>query len=185
MKTNVRIYLRKEDQNLTESEILRSIQEWEAEKGKNLPSDYRKFLLSYIGGFPFPNCFDVSLNPLPEFLDENPQAIYEFYDWLYIQKLISTNHYYSGYPDGYMVIADAISPIHLLMGVRDDNWGKLFLWYHSTVEWGDEINNERDLVFAANNFSELLLSFYDDGEEITKSQWEKHPQSHHAVFIEI
>lgn len=185
MKTSVQIYPRRENETLKKSDVLPNVEMWEAKRGKKLPSDYRHFLLTHFGGFPFPNRFDVSVDPWPEFLDENPQAIFDFYTWGYIQDLILKNYYYGGYPKGYLIIADAISPIHLLMGTRDDNWGKMFLWYHSTVDWGDDVNNERSLVLAADSFSDLILSLYDDGSAVARRNWLRGAEKARVEQIEL
>lgn len=185
MKTNAQIYPRRENENLKMSDVLPNVEMWEAERGRKLPGDYRHFVLTYFGGFPFPNRFDVSADPWPEFLDENPQAVSDFYTWNYVQDLISKKFFYDGYPKGYLIIADAISPIHLLMGVRDDNWGKMFLWYHSTVDWGDEVNNERDLVLAADSFRDLILSLYDDGSAVARRNWLRGSERARVAGIEL
>ncbi|MDO5639443.1 MAG: SMI1/KNR4 family protein [Neisseria sp.] len=171
MKTDIRIYQRRENANLTAADILPSLSAWETKRQRKLPDDYRYFILTYTGGFPFPNCFDVSTVPWPAFLDENPQALTELYTWPHVMMLVDEQYYRSGYPEGYLIIADAVSPIHLLMGVRDDNWGKVFLWYHSSLDWGSNINHEKDLVFVADSFKDLILSLYDDQSEPAYKYW--------------
>ena len=185
MRTNVQIYPRKEDSELTYSDVLRDIEAWERNNGKALPVEYRHFLLTCLGGFPFPGCFDVSPDPWPEFLDGNPQEVTEFYTWKHVQELISTNYYYDGYPRGYLIIGDAVSPVHLLLGIREDNWGKIFLWYHSTVDWGDDVNNERDLVFAADSLNDLIHSFYDDGSASARRLWTRGAEKAHVKQVEF
>ncbi len=185
MKSNVQIYLRKEDADLVASDVLRDVETWEERNGKRLPVEYRNFLLAYLGGFPFPACFDVSPDPWPEFLDENPQEVTELYTWKHVQDLISTNYYYDGYPRGYLIIGDAVSPVHLLLGVREDNWGKIFLWYHSSDEWGGDVNNEAGLVLVADNFDYFLRSLYDDGSGVARRNWERGAKGARVAQIEL
>jgi hypothetical protein len=71
------------------------------------------------------------------------------------------------------------------MGIRDDNWGKMFLWYHSTVDWGDEVNNERDLVLAADSFRDLMLSLYDDGSAVARRNWLRGSERARVAGIEL
>lgn len=183
--TNIQIYPRRENEGLQLSQVLSAVEGWEAQKGRKLPSDYRHFILTYFGGFPFPNRFDVFPDPWPEFLDENPQAVFEFYTWEYVQNLISANYYFDGYPRDYLIVGDAISPVHLLLGVREDNWGKIFLWYHSTDDWGGDVNNESGLVMAADNFNDFILSLYDDGSGVARRNWEKGAKNARAERIEL
>ncbi len=184
MKNSVKIYPRPEDLNLSASQILPSIEQWETEDGRELPRDYRHFLLTYFGGFPFPSCFDVSVEPWPEFLDENPQVITDFYPWTYVNELIETKYFYDGYPEGYLVIGEAVSPILLLVGIREDNFGKLFLWYNSTVDWGSDVNNESSLVFVSNSFAELIQNLYD-GDPERKRMWYEDMGSSVVKSIEL
>ena len=144
MRYDIMIYLRDEDAHLTSSAIIDAIKNWESSYGITLPKDYRDFLISVIGGLPFPGCFDLQLEQLPDFLDENTQEIFEFYSWEEVERTKETKEYYNGYPEGYLIIADVVSPIYLLIGVRADNYGKLYLWYHSTVDWGSDVNNEKE-----------------------------------------
>lgn len=169
--SRIEIYRRQEDEDLRTSDVLPDVEMWEVKRGRKLPEDYHHFLLTCFGGFSFPSCFYVQVDPWPKFLDENPQEVTEFYTWKHVQELIFKNHYYDGYPHGCLIIGDAFSPVHLLLGVREDNWGKVFLCYHSTADWGDDVNNERDLVLAAVSFKELISSFYDDGSAMARRLW--------------
>lgn len=172
MSGRVQIYIRKEDADLITSDVSRDVEAWEEKSGERLPVEYHNFLLTYLGGFPFPGCFDVSPDPWPEFLDENPQEVTELYTWKHVQDLISTNYYRDGYPSGYLIIGDAVSPVHLLLGVREDNFGKIFLWYHSSDDWGGDVNNEAGLVPVVENFEDLLRALYDDGSGVSRRNWE-------------
>lgn len=185
MKNSIQIYPRKEYSDLAKSDVSYDVETWEKKNETKLPVEYRNFLLNYFGGFPFPGCFDVSPDPWPEFLDENPQEITELYTWKHVQELISTNYYYDGYPRGYLIIGDAVSPVHLLLGIREDVFGKVFLWYHSSVNWGDEVNNERDLVFVADSFDDFIRSLYDDGSDVARRLWARGAEKAHVKLIEL
>lgn len=130
------------------------------ESGASLPVDYRNYVERYGANYIYPNAF----------VQKIPQEIYGESD---------------GYPRGYLIIGDSVSPVHLLLGIREDNWGKIFLWYHSTVDWGDDVNNERDLVFASGSLNELIRSFYDDGSAVARRLWTRGAEKAHVRQIEL
>jgi hypothetical protein len=110
---------------------------------KNLPSDYRAFLLKYGGGVPEPN-------HLPGVTDVGISLFFSAEDLL-VQK----DAYRNRVPDGLLPIADSEGGNLVCVSLNPRDFGSIYFWDHELeAEEGEEPTYD-NLSKVASGFSEF------------------------------
>lgn len=146
-----------------------SIIKLEASLKKNLPKDYREFLLEYNGGEPIQRAIDFDAQKLRTSGDYIA-SFYEVSDDITYGVLENIKNHADLIPEDMIFIADSPGGNYFLLSLRNDNsYGKVFYKDHE-FEDKSEFNPQTGLlpesmILVANNFSEFLEKLYDPDEE--------------------
>ena len=129
-----------------------SVHELENRLGKELPDEYREFLLSTNGGVPQeqnlakPSHIGIIVNGFfsLDLADNDLSMDYALTTWT------------GRYPDGYLPIARCKGSNLLLLDLRDASAGRVVYWDHEGEADDDEPPRDDNLTDVADTFSELL-----------------------------
>lgn len=129
-----------------------TVNELETRPGRELPDDYREFLLSTNGGTPHeqdlakPAHTGIIVNGFfsLDFADSDLSMDYALTAWT------------GRYPDGYLPIARCEGSNLLLLDLRDASAGRVVYWDHEGETDNDEPPRDDNLTDVADTFSELL-----------------------------
>lgn len=141
------------------------IKVWETNAGKKLPDDYRRFMLKFNGGRVYPSLLRHNVTSY----SAEPTILEYFYSWDDVVRHANMEVYFSGTPEGFLIIGGDPGGLEVLLSYRDEDAGKIFCWYHTTTSWGTEDN--KVVWHQAESFSELLASLYDDESETSHQHW--------------
>ncbi|MEM1199259.1 MAG: SMI1/KNR4 family protein [Pseudomonadota bacterium] len=141
------------------------IADWEARAGKTLPDDYRRFMLKFNGGRLYPSLLRHNVTHY----SSEPTLLEYFYSWDEVIRHANKEVYFSGTPEGFLIIGGDPGGLEILLSCRDEDQGQIFCWYHTTVPWGTDDNAQ--VWHQAGSFSELLASLYEDESKTSHQHW--------------
>ncbi len=145
------------------------IEKWESDNNIQLPDDYRRFMIKFNGGRVYPCTFKYAV-PVERYIFSKPETFCDpIFRWSSVEKNWNGEVYGEGCPPGMLTVARDPGGIIVLLSVRKEDYGKIYVWPHSSYKWGDEDN--RDMWLQANSFSEFLDSLYDDEEKNGYDYW--------------
>ncbi|WP_449601286.1 SMI1/KNR4 family protein [Paenibacillus sp. Marseille-Q9583] len=133
---------------------VQEIEGFERTHNIKLPESYKEFLITFNGGHPEPNLFNIS--------DVGESVVNVFYG-LKISKSYDEllNAYESlegSIPEGFLSIGDDSGGNQICLGISGEYYGKLYFWFHD-IEDNDEVDN---MVFLSNEFDEFINNLYGD-----------------------
>lgn len=149
-----------------------AIEAWESRNGICLPSTYRHLMIAFDGGSIYPNIFDSAIlraGRVPA--NDFEMNIERVYDFDYATQLWNTEVYGRGTPPMMMFIGDDPGGVEVLMSLRPQDFGVIYLWYHSTNEWGTDGNDDNSLIRQADSFDAFLNSLYDAPDRSGYDHW--------------
>ena len=125
-----------------------------------LPQDYKEFLLKYNGGTPYKGVFQ---------LNHITSGLAFFY-------IVNSVNYYSDFvsiyhtlkdriPKGFIIIASDVGGNGILLGLENENRGKIYFWDHEEEVEDDEEPDFRNMTFLSKSFTEFVDSLVVDIEE--------------------
>lgn len=141
------------------------IENWEKKSNISLPDDYRRFLIAYNGGSPYPRLFKHGMGSLtagPYEDQSNETYVDIILSWESVESHWRGETYGKGIPPGYLLIAVTPGAIQVLMNI-DSEKGQIVSWYHSTSPWGS--GNNTEIYPIANSFTEFLGILYGNKED--------------------
>lgn len=145
---------------------------WERELGLRLPEDYRNFLLRFDGGYPYPNFFDSALIRAGVVVSSETLMVVEFfYSLAEGQAHWNKASYGAGTPPGMAFIGSEPGGTEVLMSLRPQDFGVIYLWYHSTNIWGTDGNDDSALYRQADSFNDFLVSLFDTADREGYEGW--------------
>lgn len=149
-----------------------------------LPEWFRTFLIRHGGGFPWPQDVKISDPALCQIVGEDIVAVFELYDLDTIEAHLNGAVYGSATPRPYLFTADAQGGLHVLLSLRPDDFGALFLWPHTSLPWGPA--EEERLIPFLPDFPALIDSLRDlPGSEVARQNWDRGPRRDEAVRIDL
>ena len=137
---------------------LEAIEKFETLIQAKLPNDYKQFLLKHNGGHPVPNSFKLS-----EPINEKNESIgiawfYALYDGEVCNITTHFQHSRSKIPDEFLPIAYG-SGGELCLGIKGDDYGKLYYWTTNWSCWNkDDLNY---LYYVCDSFTDFINGLYE------------------------
>jgi cell wall assembly regulator SMI1 len=132
------------------------IQQFERQLGKDLPSEYRAFLLTHNGGRPRPAEFPMTGDTL------NPSGTIHWFFGINNSRHYDLRRNYRVYqdriPTNFLPIAADPGGNLICLAVAGEDRGTVYFWDHDYEALEDEVANYENVYFIANSFTELLNS---------------------------
>lgn len=146
-----------------------AIEDWEKRTGLRLPAVYRTFMRRYNGGHPFPLMFRHGLPT-----DVSPSGDLEtlldtLYQWSVVEEIWSGAAYGHATPPGMLFIGADIGTLEVLLSVRPEDYGAIYLWRHSLDPWGKGANTR--LWPQAGCFSAFMENLYENDAGDGAAHW--------------
>lgn len=154
------------------SDLENRVAGWERSAGVRLEASYRSFLMSYNGGRPYPNVFDVAI---PENIwgsSDRQTFLDQLYDFDYATSLYDKEIYGAGTPHQFFFIGSNPGGLELLMSMRPQDAGAVYCWSGTDVPWATGANTEAALFAQAPSFPAFVASLYDTPDKIGYDYWE-------------
>lgn len=147
-----------------------SIEQWEAQTDLKLPGDYRRFMLAFNGGIPYPNLLKHNVPPRA-YPSETPVTIIDpFYDWRIVEKSWGTSGMFRDtLPRNMLAIGADPGMLVILLSLAKNSYGKVFVWVNRGETWGTDDNVS--VWEQAESFSALIESLHDDAEKTGWDYW--------------
>jgi hypothetical protein len=144
-----------------------ALSRWEQETGLRLPDDYRRFLIRYNGGRPYPNLFrhsardaDGAQNPTEHFVDP-------LYGW---DRVVPwSSELANRLPPGSLAIGADPGLLEIVLSLRPEDHGAIYSWLRNRAAWGSAENSY--LCPQASSFSAFVASLSDDDEKNGHACW--------------
>jgi cell wall assembly regulator SMI1 len=135
------------------------LSQFEKELGRQLPQDYRQFLLRHNGGKPNPGKFSVDIDGFRN--TTVVQRFLGFHDTDADSFSRYSKIYENRIPDNLLPIATELSVDLICISINGDDYGKVYYWDHNweVTEGKPDYSNVHIL---ANSFTEFLGTLYDD-----------------------
>ncbi len=162
--------LHEEWQNL--SGLSKEIAAWELAANARLPAPYRAFLLSYNGGSPYPNVFDVAVPDDIWGSDDKQTFLDALYDFAFSVSLYNGETFDDGTPRPFFFIGSNPGGLELLISLRPKDAGSIYCWQGTDVPWGTDTNTEAALHLQAKSFPDFIAALYDTPDSIGYDYWE-------------
>ncbi len=158
---------------------------WEASFGQDFPGEYRSFLTRYDGGFPYPLFFDEATpDAFRRFPD--PRAICDrLFSLDEAQAHTGTGMFGGGTPPGFVVFGEDPAGLSLLLSMRSQDLGGIFLWQATTLPWGSDGNDEGRLFKQADSFVAFLDSLYETDDLEGYEHWATRLVVANAVELDL
>jgi len=148
------------------------IKRWEEESGRTLPDDYKRFMLAFNGGVPYPNVFTFAA-PLTAYPSADPTTFIDpLNDWAMIEAEWNKKETYrNALPPNMLIIGADPGGLVVLMSVAEEEskHGKIFVWVARGEPWGDEDNNT--VWQQAESFGTFMASLFDDADKTGWDHW--------------
>lgn len=139
---------------------LGEIQGFEKKIGKNLPTNYKAFLVKYGGGYPIPDCF--------QFSDGSNGSIVDRFLGLNNGKHSNLEKYFETYknriPENFIPIAHDPGGNLILLSLCSDSKGKIFFWDHER-EAADGSSPDLSNISHISDSLDLFLSMLSEYQE--------------------
>lgn len=132
------------------------IEKYEQKWGVKLPEEYRKFLSTYNGGYPFPDAFAIAdiedESTVDRFLQlgAGPHSNLEKYMTTYTGRL----------PNDLFPIAHDPGGNLICIGIDGDCFGKIYFWDHE-FEADENEPDYSNVYLIADSFIEFLENLYE------------------------
>jgi len=132
----------------------------EVRLGYKMPDDFRRFLLKYNGGMPFPYYYDV------QGWQEPHAAVNEFngiLPGLYNDIEVNLENRKGRLPEGFIPIANDPGGNTLLLSLVDETLGKVYFWDHENepYERGVALKDYPNIYWVADSFNQLLEQLHE------------------------
>lgn len=147
--------------------VASAVSRWEQESGLRLPDDYRRFVIRYDGGRPYPNMFKHTA--LDDQGSENPSD--HLVDPLYRWDHVVTWSRQLGNrlpPECFAIGADP-GLLEIVLSLRAEDYGAVHSWVRNRAVWGSPENSY--LCPQAPSFSAFVAALSDDYEQSGRSCW--------------
>lgn len=143
---------------------------WERDVGIALPDDYRRFMLTFNGGYPYPNVF-AHQTPMDEYpLAGGRTFLDPLFDWAMIESEWRDRTIYGdALPPGHLMIGGDPGGLLVLMTLGADDFGAVVTWVARGGPWGSE-RNTRTWPLAA-SFTGFIEQLHDDAERSGWRHW--------------
>jgi hypothetical protein len=151
----------------TEGAAASAIAGWEHAAKLRLPDDYRRFMLRYNGGRPYPNMFKHTARDPDGFESASEAFLDPLYDW---QGVVSwSNELANRLPPNCLAIGADPGLLEIVLSLRSEDHGTVFSWVRNWGAWGSAENSY--LCPQAPSFSEFVASLFDDGAKSGHAFW--------------
>lgn len=184
--TDIHIYPRAEAELTTPEAREARIAAWEGTTGHHLPTDYRRFMVSYGGGLPFPNDIPVGDTALTAALGDDIAVLFEIFDWPQVEAHHRGEVHLTATPRDVLLICDLEFNAYLALSLRSEDAGTIHLWRASGQVWDQPGNTRADMLPFARSFSDVLRMVVELGDsDVGRSTWENGAMHRHARLIEL
>ncbi|MBB4131801.1 MULTISPECIES: SMI1/KNR4 family protein [unclassified Xanthomonas] len=146
-----------------------AISRWERETGKQVPEDYRRFMVNYNGGRIYPLIFDMKIPVGADPMQDSATFVNCLYSWSFVEDIWNGGTFDRRNPPNMLVIGSNPGGIEILLGVDERSYGKVYLWLHSLSAWGAENNNK--VWEQAGSFREFVASLYENRDKEGHDYW--------------
>jgi hypothetical protein len=135
-----------------------TLAEYENKWGCILPSDYRKFLLRFNGGYPEPDAFRFRNNSTRSLVDR----FLGIHDREHSNLLKYLNTYTIRLPKNLFPVAHDPGGNLICLSVKGETTGKVYFWDHENEADEGEEPDYRNVYLIADTFDEFLAGLQDE-----------------------
>ena len=129
-------------------------------------------MLRFGGGYPYPNSFDSAIIRAGGVISSDPRMYVEFfYSIAEMQGHWQRETYGDGTPPGMAMIGDEPGGTEVLLSLRPQDFGVVYLWLGRTNVWGTDGNDESALHRQADTFNAFLASLDDTPDKAGYEHW--------------
>lgn len=140
--------------------------------GARLPEPFRQFCLRFDGGYPYPNMFDAAIIRAGAVISADPMMFVEFfYPLAEMQAHWQGETYGEGCPPEMLLIGNEPGGVEILLSLRAQTLGMVYLWQGSTNIWGSDGNDEGALHLQAPSFGAFLAQLCDTPDKAGHAHW--------------
>jgi hypothetical protein len=144
-----------------------AIAAWEHGANQRLPDDYRRFMLRYNGGRPYPNMFrHTALDP-DGFASPSEAFVDPFYDWKRVESW--SGELANRLPPKCLAIGADPGLLEIVLSLRDEDHGAIFSWVRNWGVWGSAENSY--LCAQAASFAAFVAALFDDDAQSGHAFW--------------
>ena len=133
---------------------------------KKLPDSLKQLLLKHNGGHPYPSKFKVQWKDQDWADGYNVGSFGDFYSINEDDEVGDFFEHFQSFegriPASTLAIAHLSGGDLLLIGVDDDNKGKIYYWAHSFETDDDDEPDYSNVGFVADDLNQLFEILYDD-----------------------
>jgi len=153
--------------------------------GVALPAPYQEFLVRFDGGAPYPNIFNDARPAEVRGFPDNQAFCDRLYDLSRVMELQAGDSYGDGIPSGFILIGEDPGGLEIMLSLRSQDFGAIYVWQGTADRWASETNNETLIAKQADSFVAFLNSLYDTPDRIGLDQWETPLRKETAVSLDL
>ena len=142
--------------NSNEKTSLKDIENFENIHNLKLSNSYKNFLLNFNGGNVEPNLFKIS---------GAAESVVNVFYGLNISKTYDElsevfESLDSAIPNNFLAIGDDPGGNQICLGISNENFGKIYFWFHD-IEDNDK---EENMIFLSDDFDNFIDRLYEDND---------------------
>lgn len=144
-----------------------AVSRWELESGLGLPDDYRRFVIRYDGGRPYPNMFKHTA--LDDQGAQNPSdhLVDPLYSW---DRVVTwSGELGNRLPPKCLAIGADPGLLEIVLSLRAEDYGAVYSWVRNRAVWGSAENSY--LCRQAPSFGGFVAALSDDAEQSGRACW--------------
>lgn len=163
--------------------LSQEIKDWEKRTGYALPDDYRRFMLKFNGGRPYPGLIRYAV-PINIYPSTEPTTILSIInDWDFLIGEREGTDFGHAIPPHMLPIATDPGGLTFLLSLRSEDHGSVHCWMTSTDIWATDRNTRT--WPQADSFTALLDSLFDDEDGISYDYWHRPSKERTARVLEF
>jgi SMI1 / KNR4 family (SUKH-1) len=147
----------------------KDIERWERENRRQLPDDYRRFLLTYNGGRVYPLIFRYSIRLEFYPSDDATTFVDPLYEWAYVEEIHSGAVFGEGLPPVHLSIGSNPGDLEILISFQEKTYGQILCWLHSSTPWGEEGNDR--MWRQSSSFTDFMGSLFENADNAGYEHW--------------
>ena len=144
-----------------------AVSRWEEESGLRLPGDYRRFVIRYDGGRPYPNMFRHTALDDQGAANPSDHLVDPLYSWEHV--VTWSGQLGNRLPSRCLAIGADPGLVEIVLSLRVEDYGAVHSWVRNLGVWGSPENGY--LCPQTPSFSAFVASLFDDAEQNGRAGW--------------